>query len=506
MKRGAFCLVLHTHLPYVRRHGAWPCGEDWFHEAAVDSYLPLAGVFRRLEEAGLGNLATMSVSPILATQMADPYMMNELHLFLGRLLLRAERQVANYRGPHERAVRDLAGWYHRRYTGILDEYEHRWQGEGLHLAFRELAEAGVVELMTSFAGHPFVPLLRDDALAAGQLETGLAEHERLFGNRPSGAWLPECGYRPRENGGDGRMATEMLLEKAGIGYTIVDAPTFEGAGLSVRSPAEVAGSSVRFLARDMETSYLVWSPTGGFPGGPWYRDAYHYDVEAGFRSFRVTDRTSHVADKGPYEPDPARAAAAADADLFAAAIEARLDEHATKTGKPGLVLAGFDTELFGHWWFEGPEFLEALFHRLTAGGRVEVLTLSGALERFPSERTEDLPLSSWGRGKDTSAWLSPSTEPIWSLIWDGERDVREALNEGRDPRTLRQAIRELLLLSASDWPFMIARGRAADYARKRASEHHLALRALLNHPSETELADLEARDNPFPTLREEDYR
>ncbi|MGH2740860.1 MAG: 1,4-alpha-glucan branching protein domain-containing protein [Actinomycetota bacterium] len=503
MKRGAFCLVLHTHLPYVRSHGAWPCGEDWFHQAAVDAYLPLARVFRRLEEAGFQDIATVSVSPILATQMSDPYMLGELHLFLGRLLLRAERQVANYRGPHQQGVRDLAGWYYQRYASILEEFERRWRRGGLHLAFREAADAGVVELMTSFAGHPFVPLLRDEGLAAGQLETGLAEHERLFGHRPSGAWLPECGYRPGEAG---RLGTEMMLEKAGIGYTVVDAPTVREAGLSVRRPVEVSGSSVRFLARDMETSYLVWSPSGGYPGGSWYRDSYHYDAEAGFRSFRVTDRSSHVADKEVYESEPARRAAAVDAGQFAHEVEERLETYARENGRPGLVLACFDTELFGHWWFEGPEFLEALFHRFAEGGRVEVLTISQALERFPSQHTDALPLSSWGRGKDTSAWLSPSTEPIWSLVWDGEQIVRSALDTGVDQTRLRQAIRELVLLSASDWPFMIARGRAADYARERAEGHHGALRALLSNADETLLARLQERDNPFPTLREEDFR
>lgn len=505
MTRGAFCLVLHTHLPYVRRHGAWPCGEDWFHQAAVDAYLPLLAALRRLEGAGFRNIATMSVSPILATQMADPYLLNELHLYLGRQLLRAERQVANYRGRHRNEVREVAGWYHRRYTDLLEEFETRWRA-GLHLAFRELAESGVVELIGSFAGHPFVPLLGDDAFAAGQLETGLAEHERLFGRRPPGVWLPECGYRPAD---DERAGIETMLDKAGVDFTMVDAPTFEEGGWSVRAPVQVSGSSVRFLARDMEASYHVWSPTGGYPGGPWYRDAYHYDAEAGFRSFRVTDRSSHVADKQPYEPERARAAAVEDAERFAEEVERRLDKHAGDTGKQGLLLTCFDTELFGHWWFEGPTFLEALFLRLRTAGRVDTLTVSEALDRVPSQSAESLPLSSWGRGKDTSAWLSPSTEPIWSLIWDGERIARQALTEGpQEPRTLKQAIRELLLLSASDWPFMVSRGRAADYARERAHEHHRALRALLDTEDrdDTTLPDLEDRDNPFPALREDDFR
>ncbi|MCA1726314.1 MAG: DUF1957 domain-containing protein [Actinobacteria bacterium] len=485
--KSAFCLILHAHQPYVRRHGAWPCGEDWFHQAAFEAYLPLAEAFGRLGERGLSGLATVSFTPVLAGQLADPYLNRELQLYLGRTMLRAQRQAANLRGPDREALIEVAADVHQQAARLAAGLGGPWSG-GAHLPWRELAESGAVELWTSAPGHAFLPGLRDEELIARGFELAVAEHRRVFGAAPWGAWLPECGYRP---------GLEDAVAVAGLGAVVLDGAAFEGAGVPRRVPARAGGSEVVAFPRDRGLSDLIGGP-GGYPGGPEYRDFHHHDLEAGFKSYAVTHPPGTPGTKRPYDRTAGLAAARADARRFAAEVER------AAAAEPGVIVAAFDLELFGHWWHEGPAFLEELLCLLAESHIVRPATLSRTAGDATAAPGASFPSSTWGRGGDDSSWVNAATAPIWRRVHRAEARLGAALGAGGDARTRAQALREFFLLSASDWPYMVTLGRAADYARERVEAHDAALTALLDALERgavpDELEALEERDNLLPGL------
>lgn len=505
---GLFALVLHTHLPYVRRNGVWPCGEDFFHQAAVESYLPLVAVLRRLADRGLRDALTVGLSPLVAHQMEDPHMLRELELYLGRYDLRAMRQVANYEGPWAREVKDMAAFYAlhaRRQAEVLSSLDG-----GIARAFGALEDAGLIEVTGGPATHPFLPLVGEPSLLAAQVELGAAEHRRILGRRPRGVWLPECAYRP-----DTEPRIEDALSDAGITHFVVDGPTMlrSGGRGSTFRPRLVASSGVAAFARNLDVTYRVWSPTGGYPANKWYRDFFHYDMEAGFKNRRVTSIRKPGHEKRPYEPDRALRRAEADAADFVSMLDHALGDHEREHGQEGVVVACYDTELFGHWWLEGPAWLERLYELLAEHPRVRPTSLAGALERLaPAERVQ-LGAGSWGFRKDDRSWVAPDTEEMWRALTEAEAEtVRLAAKfagaTGGRAAARDQLVREALLLQASDWPFMVLRGKNPGYARERFAGHRarwerladLLLREAPDAVCGREAAAQFEIDNVFPAL------
>ncbi|HEX9775394.1 MAG TPA: 1,4-alpha-glucan branching protein domain-containing protein [Actinomycetota bacterium] len=476
---GLFCLVLHTHLPYVRRNGVWPSGEDFFHQAASECYLPLLGTLERLDEMGVRDGLTIGLSPMVAHQMQDEHMLAELGWFLGRLELRALRQVANYDGVFTPEFKDLAAFYARfgrEQAARLDALP----GGGIATAFASFERAGVIEILGGPATHPYLPRVGEPLLAEAQVRIGAVEHERLIGRAPAGMWLPECAYRPD-------AGIERMLANAGVGHVVIDGPTMlrsAGPG-STFAPRRVGADGPVAFARNLDVTYRVWSPTGGYPTGRWYRDFFHYDVEAGFKDWRVTSIRKPLDGKRPYEPARAVEAARRDAEDFAALVATTLAEHERQTGVEGAIVAAYDTELFGHWWFEGPVFLERLFEVLRDASGVRACSLSRALELLPEPEPVDLREGSWGFRKDDRSWVAEETEHMWSALAETETETVRLLDKHADAtgaraEALAQLVREAMLLQSSDWPFMVLRGRNPDYARERFASH----RARWNHMAE----------------------
>jgi 1,4-alpha-glucan branching enzyme len=462
---GTVCIVLHTHLPWLAHAGAWPVGEEWLHQAWSASYRPVVAVLERLASEGRRDLVTLGVTPVLAAMLDDPYLLRETETWLGTWQVRAE-DLAVRREPELRA---LASEEFRAATAALGDFESRWRS-GASPVLRGLADTGAVELLGGPATHPFTPLL-DERIARAQLSTGLDDAAIRVGRRPAGIWAPECGYRP---------GLEELWAEGGVSRLLVDGPTL-AAGLPGRAeptadPWLLGDSDVVAFARDLATAYLVWSPTAGYPGGPDYRDFHTFDHASGFHPARVTSPDTPPEEKAPYDPAAGRAAALADADHFVAAVRRRLLElRQARDGAPGLVVLAWDTELFGHWWHEGPVFLEAVLRGLPAAG-ARVTTLAGALEAgcAPAGRAS-LPAGSWGAGKDWHIW---DGEPVADLAADSAR-VQARLLElvdarppgpGRD-RALDQLAQEAFLVTSSDWAFMVSHDSAADWARSRAATH-----------------------------------
>jgi 1,4-alpha-glucan branching enzyme len=497
---GTCCIVLHSHLPWLAHAGTWPVGEEWLYQAWADSYLPVTDLLLRLAAEGRRGQLTLGVTPVLAAMLDDPYCLEQFRAWLANWQVRAEGAVvdrvptATAEGARAmRAVRSL---------------ETRWSAGGSPV-LRTIADSGVAEILGGPAAHPFLPLL-DERVARASLESGLEDATVRLGHRPRGIWAPECAYRP---------GLERLYAEAGVTHFLIDGPTVDGETGAAYDVAgkDGSGSGVIAFPRDLEVSYRVWSPTSGYPGGPWYRDFHTFDHPSGLKPARVTGHDVAPTDKQPHDPEAARAAVVADAEDFAGAVAARLREHRARTGAEGLVVVAYDTELFGHWWHEGPEFLETVLRRLPELG-VRLSTLDDARARCVAG-PRALPAGSWGAGKDWHIWTDQAdiTE-LGARVADRLLRLADkrfaAARAERDPR-YDQLTREAFLTLSSDWAFLVSHNSSPDYARRRAEEHAARFAQLADaledevggdpaaagEPSSAELtARLRRIDGPFGTL------
>ena len=493
---GTCCFVLHTHLPWVAHAGAWPVGEEWLHQAWSASYLPIVQLLERLADEGRRDVLTLGVTPVVAAMLDDPYLLREFHLWLGDWQARAW-ELGSGGGPHA----PLAAYEHQRATAALACFETRWQHGGSPL-IRGLADSGVVELLGGPATHPFQPLVVADRLVDFQLSVGLDDAALRLGRRPRGIWAPECGYAP---------GLEERYAAADVGHFLVDGPTLLGSiGPGATGAAwRVGDTDVVAFGRDLDVTYRVWSPRTGYPGGRWYRDFHHFDHPSGFRAFRVTGR--RIDEKKPYDPVAGHAATERDAQDFVRHVRERVDQLARERGRPGLVVVAYDTELFGHWWHEGPLWLERVLRLLPEAG-VRVTTLSGAIEAGHVDGDATLRPGSWGSGKDWRVWEGGAVAELVDESRDIQQrllDVTNKLVRGRVGRlpALDQLAREAFLVMSSDWAFCVSKDTAADYARSRHRTHadrfgQLAglLESRRGHAAELLAGRLRELDGPFGHL------
>jgi len=458
---GTFCLVLHSHLPWLAHHGSWPVGEEWLYQAWAHSYLPVTDLLYRLAERGRRDVLTLGVTPVLAAQLDDPYCLRGCHAWLGDWRLRADYAATRWHGrwPADPALQALAAAEHRAADHALDRFETRWR-HGFSPVLRPLVDDGVVELLGGPATHPFQPLL-DPRIRRFALRTGLADTALRLGAAPAGIWAPECGYTP---------GIEHDYARAGVHRFLVDGPALHGRTSAARP---VGTTDVVCFGRDLEVTYRVWSPKAGYPGSPAYRDFHTWDHPSGLKPARVTGRNVPPEAKKPYEPELAQATVTRHVADFTDAVVERLREAQDRDGRPGLVVAAYDTELFGHWWHEGPAWLLGVLDALPEAG-VRVTTLRGALDAGHLGPPVELPASSWGSGKDWRVW---DGEQVADIVDAGAVVQRELLSTVdahvgtlRDP-VADDMVRAALLALSSDWAFMVTKDSAADYARRRAADH-----------------------------------
>ncbi|WP_116046565.1 1,4-alpha-glucan branching protein domain-containing protein [Amycolatopsis palatopharyngis] len=452
---GTFCLVLHSHLPWLAHHGSWPVGEEWLYQSWAHSYLPVLDLLRRFAEEGRRDVLTLGVTPVLAAQLDDPYSLRAFHEWLGTWRLRTEHAAGLWRGQD--ALSALAADEHRTATRALEDFEAHWR-HGFSPMLRSLVDSDVVELLGGPLAHPFQPLL-DPRVRDFALRGGLDDTRLRIGRRPEGIWAPECGYAPgMENG----------YSAAGVRRFLVDGPSLRGDTSAART---VGSSDVVCFGRDLEVTYRVWSPKAGYPGHANYRDFHTWAHEVGLKPSRVTGKTVEPADKAPYEPALAAETLETHVKDFVDTVVTRLRSLRQQHGRESLVVAAYDTELFGHWWHEGPAWLEGILRALPEAG-VRVTTLRGALEAGHLGGPVDLPASSWGSGKDWRVW---DGEQVADMVADNTALQQRLLaaherTELRDP-VRDQALREAMLALSSDWAFMVTKDSAADYARRRAQVH-----------------------------------
>jgi len=483
---GTFCLVLHSHLPWLAHHGRWPVGEEWLYQAWAHSYLPMTAMLRRLADEGRTDLLTLGVTPVLNAQLDDPHCLCGLHDWLGDWQLRAHGAAAR--------LPELGRYEHRASAAALTDFEEHWRHGGSPV-LRGLADCGAVELLGGPLTHPFQPLLTEP-LRSFALHQGMSDAQQRWGERPPGIWAPECGYAP---------GMELGYAAAGVAHFLVDGPALRGDTASART---VGDSEVVCFGRDLEVSYRVWSPKAGYPGAAAYRDFHTYDHHSGLKPARVTGRSVAQQDKAPYDAGLAVGAVRRDAADFVAVVRARLQSLADQHGRPALVVAAYDTELFGHWWHEGPAWVEAVLRLLPEAG-VRVSTLRGAVQAGHVGTRVDLPASSWGSGKGWRVWAGEQVADLVALNADVTRIAlatvdRISKEPGRQP-VADQLLREALLTLSSDWAFMVSKDTAADYARTRVQTHAHAVYEIA-HAVESggPAVELAARwrlaDGPFPAL------
>ena len=518
----AFLLVLHSHLPYVRGAGRWPHGEEWVHEAILGTYLPLLVALHDLREDGVPYRLTVGLTPTLLEQLAHREIKERFLEYVDDQIARADQDRADARTPRRR---ELSEFYRRSYRALREAFLLRF-GSDVAQAFADLAGTGHLEILTSAATHGYLPLL-DEASVHAQLALGRATTRRITGIDATGIWLPECAYRP---------GLESLLEAHGLDHFFTDAPLLAGANVAsggrafrawqgsswsgaalatpriergpawadVNRPYLVGESGVAAIARHPEVSGQVWSARLGYPGDAAYREFHRKDDRSGLRYWRVTDTQTDLGSKDEYDVDAAAARVREHARHFAALVRDEIATARRRSGTDAVVTTTFDSELFGHWWFEGPDWLSLVLRDLADLTR----TAAGLLGGSPPRARIALREGSWGKDSDHSTWLNPQTEWMWHALARMAAELAafgdDAGARGLRARARSQARRELLLSQSSDWPFLVTTGQAGEYAAERFRIHEqrfaraLAIARAGTEKDEAELWTMERVDDVFP--------
>ncbi len=521
MSTGYLSLVLHAHLPYVR-HPEYDefLEEDWLFEGIAETYVPLLQMFHRLEADGIEFKLTMSLTPTLCSMLRDPLLQDRFIRYLERGIELSALEIERTRS--DARLHELARFYHERFSTCRELYVEKWNRD-LVAQFVELQERGVLEIITCAATHGFLPLMAGypEAIRA-QILIARDHYRETFGRNPRGIWLPECAYAP---------GIDETLREAGIRWFIIDSHGLMFGSprprYAIYAPCFTPAGPAAF-ARDRDSSRQVWSAEEGYPGDPAYRDFYRdigFDLGheylrpflppegtrkfTGIKYHRITGRT---ADKDIYNREWALGAADAHAGDFMWSRARQIQSLREKTNIDPMVVSPFDAELFGHWWFEGPEFLD-LFIRKSACDQQEFrMTTPG--EYLAGHETLQLVApspSSWGHKGYWEVWLDESNAWIYPHLHAAARRMTEMARAHREPksalveRALKQMARELLLAQASDWAFLMKTGTATSYATKRTKDHVLRFTRLYDQVrgdvvDHQFLENCEWRDNIFPNI------
>lgn len=561
---GTFSFVLHSHIPYVLAHGRSPHGTDWLSEAAAETYLPLLDACRRLIAEGLSPKITLGLTPVLVEQLRDPSFQDEFSGYLRGKISTARTGQTAFRRDGNYHMAYLARFWEDWYGFALRDFEEVYSRDIVG-AFRALQDAGHIEIITSSATHGYSALLSQDTSLQAQVKVGIDAYERHFGRAPRGYWLPECSYRPRYHWAAPlsvpevprapvlRKGVDEFLAENGIRYFFVEGSLLHGGeALGVyadkfgplkeiykqfqKETVKVeyrpyttfypylvdssgkGGKTLAVFGRDTATGQQVWSGEKGYPGDEWYLEFHKKfvaegDLSLGLRFWRVSEDKANLGTKSLYDPHHAEERAETHAVHFAGLVK---DTLKAQNDPDAILTAVYDTELFGHWWFEGPQFLYHALRTLALDPEVSLQTVGNYLEAHPATLPVTLPEGSWGEGGFHYIWLNDETAWSWKLVYEVEAEMSALAREfdavPAAARVLKQAAREALLLMASDWQFCISTGGAKDYAEVRLRNHYAnfeALAALTRRAGDGEelsvgdwknIAECETRDSLFPDI------
>lgn len=543
MSIGSFVFMLHSHLPYYKKAGMWPFGEENVYECMSACYIPLLDVVEELYNEGIKAKLTIGITPILAEQLADEHLNKGFEEYLNTKIEAVAKDIERYPDPlvpHSQHKEYLAKFYHEWYSNIKDHYINRYNRD-LIGAFKKYNDLGAIEVASSAATHCFSPLMATETNLNAQFRTGAETHKKFFGKAPKGCWLPECAYRPGFETTDQtgkkvyRPPIEVTLANNGFEYFFTESHVIEG-GVSVGSRRVVGiygnieyiplpsrpstglttyeaywlqGAQVAVMGRNDRAGFQVWSAAHGYPGDGCYREFHKKDDKSGMNYWRITSPQTDLGDKMLYDPVLAINRTGENSDHYVDLVYHLLNDYKNATGKEGLLMVSFDTELYGHWWFEGLHWIKGIIKKLNNHvPSVKRQCASEYLEENRPSAAVTLPESSWGQGGHFWVWQNHQTEWMWTIIHSAEYrmdNIAQTFKNETDPlkvRVLNQIARENLLLQSSDWPFLITTWQARDYATDRFLEHKDNFEKLANMIEKNEidvqfLEYLEDKDSPF---------
>ncbi len=552
---GAFTFILHSHHPFMRLEGGGYHGEEWIQNAIIETYIPLLETLYDLKEEGINYRLAIGFSPVLAEQLADPLVLSHFESYLDERIEAAQGDMRYFEGEaYNEHLRYLAEWYRNTFQRIKTVFATRFNRD-LIGAFRRLQDEGLLEIVTTAATYPYLPLLARDSSLNAQVRTAVASYRRLFGRAPTSFWLPEYAYRPAQitETGRQRAGIEQILAASGIASFFVDAHALTGkapVGVAAGNVVGMYGSvkrryvlpssayfaeakrgisaflpyfaseadapdhaGIAVMARNDRVGQQVWGSELGYPLDFDYREVNRRYGTSGLPYWRVTGAKVDAANKDYYHPDWAAYKIEQHAEHFAHLVGDQLRNYSLSSGAYGLVTASFNTDLFGQWWFEGIPWLGKVLRHLSNNPDVDLTTPSAYLAQHPPTTAATLRESSWGIGGLHFLWDNQENHWMWAIIHAAEERMERLAAHFSAPndaeaRTLAQAARELLLLQSSDWQFLITTDQGRAYAIQRFSEHvarfeHLAGSLEAGQPDADRAAAWQQADNVFADV---DYR
>ncbi len=521
MKKGYLILLLHAHLPFVRHpEHEYFLEENWLYEAITETYIPLIDAFDRLLNEGCDFRITMTISPPLAAMLADSLLQDRYLSHLNRLIELSGKEIE--RNRHDDRFRRLAEMYHAKFKNDRYVFEDKYS-RNLLTAFKKFQDLGKLDIITCGATHGYLPLMETVPQSVrAQIRVAKEHYESCFGRAPRGIWLPECGYNP---------GIDEVLAENGIQYFFMEThgilhgsvrPKY-GVFAPVYCPSGVAAFS-----RDMESSKQVWSAEEGYPGDAVYREFYRdigYDLDfdyikpyihpdgirigTGIKYYGITGHTNH---KELYDPHRAYEKTAEHAGNFMFNREKQVEFLFDHMDRKPLIVAPYDAELFGHWWYEGPQFLEFLLKKIYFDSQIIQLTTGWEyLKEYPRNQVLVPSYSSWGYKGYSEVWLEGSNDWIYRHLHEASHRMHDLavkykeVQNGLITRALNQAARELLLAESSDWAFIMKTGTMVPYAQRRTKDHILCFTRLYEDIKNSTidegwLSGVEAKDNIFPAI------
>ncbi len=526
--KGYWLLVLHAHLPFVRHPEYTDSLEErWLYEAITETYIPLLTVYEKLLNEGVDFRVTMTITPPLANMLTDPLLQNRYQHHLEKLVELSDREVHRTKLMPE-PFHKTALMYQRKLHAAYDMFVNKYHRNLLN-GFKMFQDLGKLEIITCGATHGFLPLMEMYPNAVrGQVLTAVKDYTRLFGRPPRGIWNGECGYFP---------GLEEILKEGGIKFFFVDTHGILHADVrpkyGVFAPL-FTRNGVAVFGRDVETSKSVWSAHEGYPGDAWYREFYRdigfdldYDyirpyihesgmrIATGLKYHRITGLNVPLDRKEPYDPDVAMQRAEEHAGNFVFNRQKQVEYLDGIMDRHPVVVSMYDAELFGHWWYEGPDFiyfvLKKMYESRNWDIEVQTITPMEYLEIYPKNQVATPSMSSWGYKGYNEFWLSGPNDWIYRHLHKADERMIEVANQFRDTndpllkRALNQMARELLLAQSSDWAFIMRTGTMVEYAVRRTKEHinwftrlyEMVKRGNIDEPW---LRTLEERDNIFPEV------
>jgi 1,4-alpha-glucan branching enzyme len=518
---GYVSIVLHAHLPFVRHpENPFHLEEMWFFEAMHETYLPLLKMLRRLEDSEIPGKLTISISAPLLAMMTDRLLIQRFEEHLDKLIDLTNSEIRRTR--HDPDLAPLAEFYKTRFTNLrrffVDDVQRNIVAE-----FTRFHDAGRIELITCVGTHGFLPLIDTEASKRAQVKASCDYFELLTGNKPRGIWLAECAYTP---------GVDRYLHDNGINFSFVEGRAVEQADARPvygNYAPVVSKEGVAFFGRDQLASAQVWSASEGYPGDYNYREFYrdigfdldedyigpwiHPDgirINTGLKYHRITGDVD-LMQKDLYNPERAFERAWDHGRHF---VEQRAEQiralEEPMGGRPPHITCPYDAELYGHWWFEGPTFLEAVFHHAQKHPEVVLGTPPDYLDEVDVQQRTNPAISSWGEESYFSVWLDESNAWIYRYLHNAEHLMEQMVRDNRSAhgataRAIRQAGRELLLAQASDWAFIMKTGTSVGYAVARTEQHIENFQKLFEQVTRGEIdedfvEDLELKNPIFPDL------